>query len=153
MEHLKLIIPAFILLLSSSCVSYKVFTEDQLTRTEVISTQGKQDDLYVRANNWFVESFTDAESVIQFSDKESGSVSGKYVDVTQYYNFRSVIMVDIKDDKVRITSKSPTARSTGSKYDYQAINTNTKLEYLHKSWDVLFDSFRRYITDSSNAEW
>ncbi len=39
----------------------------------------KMNDLYVRANNWMVDTFRNAKSVVQFSDKEAGVISGRYL--------------------------------------------------------------------------
>lgn len=39
----------------------------------------KQDELYVKANDWMISMFVDASSVIQFSDKEEGVLIGKYL--------------------------------------------------------------------------
>ena len=36
----------------------------------------KQNSLYVKASNWMVETFNNSKSVIQFRDKESGTISG-----------------------------------------------------------------------------
>ncbi|WP_233248578.1 DUF4468 domain-containing protein, partial [Desulfonatronum sp. SC1] len=36
-------------------------------------------EIYVKANAWFVETFNSAENVIEFNDRESGRVMGKYV--------------------------------------------------------------------------
>ena len=36
-----------------------------------------QSDLYVKANEWFVNAFNSANSVIQMQDKESGKIMGK----------------------------------------------------------------------------
>lgn len=38
----------------------------------------KKNELYVRANNWMVSVFNNAKSVVQFSDKESGVIMGRY---------------------------------------------------------------------------
>jgi hypothetical protein len=37
-----------------------------------------QDVLYRRLNSWFVDAFNDAESVIQYRDKDEGIIKGKY---------------------------------------------------------------------------
>ena len=55
-------------------------TPDQLTYSEIIELPNiTQDELYIKANSWFVDNFNDAESVIQFQDKEAGKLMGKYV--------------------------------------------------------------------------
>jgi hypothetical protein len=70
-----------------------------------------KDELYVRANNWMVGVFNNAESVIQFSDKESGNITGKYflspvIAPSQYgpgKNAYALINIQVKDGASKIT--------------------------------------------------
>jgi len=40
--------------------------------TDEVNIQGTKNELYVKANLWMVDQFSNAKSVIQFSDKEAG---------------------------------------------------------------------------------
>lgn len=69
-----------------------------------------QEDLFRVANIWMVNSFKSAESVIEFSDNNSGGIAGKYYstfpyDETSSYKLRTKnsIAIEVKDNKVRIT--------------------------------------------------
>lgn len=64
----------------ASCGGYQATTTNIAVpaKEEVIDLEGPKDELYVRTNRWMVESFKDAKSVIQFTDKESGIVVGKF---------------------------------------------------------------------------
>ena len=54
-------------------------TESNLpTQERTLELNGNKNELYVKANTWMVENFKSAKSVIQFSDKESGTVMGRY---------------------------------------------------------------------------
>ena len=51
---------------------------NSLTYTQVIECgEQTKEKLYVTLNHWFVESFNDANSVIQLNDKEAGVIIGK----------------------------------------------------------------------------
>ena len=78
---------------------------------DVILTQ-KKDQLYIKANTWMVENFTSAKSVQQFSDKEAGIVTGKYLlksggQYSQYgdttYEIFAIIKIQVKNNAARIT--------------------------------------------------
>lgn len=83
---------------------------NSLTYTQVIEC-GEQikEKLYVTLNHWFVESFNDANSVIQLNDKEEGVIIGKgylsdiagHLGGMNAYNVsvHPIIKVDIKDKK------------------------------------------------------
>ena len=57
-----------------------IITTESVPVSKVIQVENaNKDELYVKANNWMVTAFNDAESVIQFTDKESGTITGKYL--------------------------------------------------------------------------
>lgn len=62
----------------TSCGGYKTTTVTIPEVTKQFEVEGTKDDLYVKSNQWMVENFKSAKSVIQFSDKEAGIVSGRY---------------------------------------------------------------------------
>ena len=77
----KIIVIAFVTLLAScSSLMMPVVETTDLAKTKIIENLSEnKSDLYVKANKWMIKSFNNAESVIQFSDKESGTISGKYL--------------------------------------------------------------------------
>src|SRR5690554_4125322 len=54
-------------------------TETLETYESIFESEGKKDELYLKSNKWMVETFKSSKSVIQFSDKESGMLIGKYI--------------------------------------------------------------------------
>ena len=62
----------------TSCGSVKTLpSPDSITKT--IQVESDKNSNFVKANEWMVNTFGNAESVIQFTDKEAGIVKGKYV--------------------------------------------------------------------------
>ena len=105
----KLILITFLIVGIQSCaiVTYEGTPEVKVVQVE----KENQNQLFVKANNWMVERFNNAESVIQFSDKESGTISGKYLlgTVTNPNEYGpgskawAMIKVQVKDNAARIT--------------------------------------------------
>lgn len=50
----------------ASCAAPKLIQIDSIEKT--FKAPGDKTELYIKANNWMVENFTNAKSVIQFSD-------------------------------------------------------------------------------------
>lgn len=68
---------ALLILTFQSCA---VITTESKPVTKVVNVEdATKTELYVRANNWMVSAFNNAESVIQFTDKETGTITGKYL--------------------------------------------------------------------------
>lgn len=112
MKKLRLILLAAIFL--NSCASFVQFTEAEYLVQIFDDTPGTKDQLYLKANNWMIETFNNAESVIQHTDKEEGVIIGKYlmhgssvagiygnVDTRVY----AIIDIRVKDGKSRIEIK------------------------------------------------
>ena len=77
MKHLMIIA---VMLLTSCAVQ-------QISLSDTVARDGTKSELWVKANMWMIDIFHDAESVIQFSDKEAGVIKGKYV--IQHPNYLS----------------------------------------------------------------
>ena len=60
----------------TSYVGSKISLETPPPRVATFENDHSKDENYVLANEWMVETFNNAESVIQFTDKESGTVRG-----------------------------------------------------------------------------
>ena len=70
---------ASFVLLSLACATTKNVSSLPDSYEEVVEISGSKDTLYTKANLVFVDLFNNAESVLQFSDKEAGVMKGKYV--------------------------------------------------------------------------
>ena len=99
-----LFLTTFLLTSCGSMFTTTMLYPEQKSKIVNIANTNKS-DLFVRANNWMVETFNNAESVIQFSDKENGIVTGKYlmqtiikgtaVPVTKVF---AIIKIRVKDN-------------------------------------------------------
>lgn len=77
---------------------------------KVDTITGTKDALYIKAKGWFVNTFKDANKVIQMDDKETGQLMGKgnfpvsYTYLMQPVNAACnfTVKVDLKDNKYRI---------------------------------------------------
>jgi hypothetical protein len=90
------------------------FNEDDNLVQVFEDIPGTKDQLFLKANNWMIETFNDAESVIQHTDKEEGVVIGKYlmygtVQTSAYGTADSrvyaVLDIRVKDNKTRLEIK------------------------------------------------
>ena len=72
------IIALFGLSMFSGCMSYsRVSAPAHASVYEDVN--GDQNELFLKSNDWMVSTFGNAESVIQYSDKEEGVIIGKYL--------------------------------------------------------------------------
>jgi hypothetical protein len=76
-----------------------------------------QDELFLKANEWMISTFNNAESVIQYSDKEAGTLMGKYILYERAATYLSdnittpdtrvyaTLDIRVKDNKARLAVK------------------------------------------------
>jgi len=85
MKLIAFITFAWVVIHSCSTTTAIKATPEMLHFEKIINVLNTpKDELYIKVNSWFVETFTSAESVIEFQDKEAGRVMGKYI--FDYYN-------------------------------------------------------------------
>ena len=103
-----------------------------------------------------VEAFNDAKSVVQFTDKESGTITGKYYlspikAATQYgprTDAYAIINIQVKDDASKITV-------TPEEFQYMKGNMYTlyKEEDAKNKINSLISSFEESIVEEDNSDW
>lgn len=149
-------IPLITVLFFTSCGT--LAPPELQTFQKVIDIDGvKKNVLFVRANKWVVDNFVKANSVIEFSDKEAGTVAGKYIIDNYFTLFKSHITIDVKDGKVRIQFSSPMSKVTATIFgpvlntDYRPITVD-EMSIVRKEWLILVDSFEKSMK-SSNSDF
>jgi len=113
----------FIGIIFSACLSTGATAAEPIAYSEIVDVKNlSKDALYTKANMWFVDTFKNAGSVIQFSDKEAGIIKGKYISsgIGSDFGYRvdvgSTITVEMRDNRYRISFTDP---------DAYTINPNT----------------------------
>lgn len=114
-----------------------------------------KDQLYIKVNGWFVETFNSAESVIEFQDKEAGKLMGKYVygylEGVYAHRVKQVVDISIKDEKIRFKVTNPSYKTTsgmGETYHnatYSPLETVKGLQKARQKWKKLSYSLNAYL--------
>jgi hypothetical protein len=155
MKNLSFGIVIIGIVLMQSCAMNKLLTIPP--KSKVVTVKGKtKNELYIRANTWMVETFNNAKSVIQFSDKENGIVTGKYImatiitSTTTTHEIYSIIKIQVKDEAARITI---TPESYKSDANFFAGGKNYPIEQMNSDIDMLINNFSKSIIETENNSW
>ncbi|WP_289024337.1 DUF4468 domain-containing protein [uncultured Salegentibacter sp.] len=156
MNKLLLII-SLVLFYSCGSLTPVLVNPDPISKT--FGIRGDKNELYVKANNWMVENFNSAKSVIQFSDKEEGIVTGKYLlgsvhpDATgsPVKDVFAVIRLQVKDEATKITI-------TPEDYQYVTsigVTESQKLTQgkLDTQINQLIVSYEDYMKNSTSTDF
>lgn len=159
MKELMLIIAMAICM--SSCMTKKLISINEVSK--VINVKGSKTELYIKASTWMVETFSDAKSVIQFSDKESGTVMGKYLlknTTTVFRDFDGhpttfgeeiyvIIKILIIDNSVKIIV---IPKNSWIVYEDSGIeNLNYSSNQAYSDIRNIINSFKYYMNNSNNS--
>jgi len=152
----------------ASCASLGPDVTGPVEYNEVINVDGMSAvDIYTKANMWFVDAFKNADSVIQFSDKESGTIKGKYVsDMTlsgyQQYLTTTTITVEVRDGRCRISFTDPSfkeylvngygVRMGGFNGGDKPVKAQVMADNLQLEWKNLSSSLQNSLKKVS-GEW
>ncbi|HET8886793.1 MAG TPA: DUF4468 domain-containing protein [Salinimicrobium sp.] len=157
-KSLLFIVVALSVFTLTSCASSTPVTIDPIV--ESFEAEGTKDELYVAANNWMVENFNSAKSVIQFSDKEAGIVTGKYL-LKETYTYSgytatavgifAIIKIQVKDGAARVTVTPDNFNSVSSslvKEEYQYTKEKAVAQI-----QSLIDSLKNYMKNDNSNDW
>ncbi len=137
-----------ILILFSSCSAAYQPVKSNFTvpyEKTIDNLTENKNELFVKSNDWLVTNFVKSNSVIEFSDKESGTVIGKYkifgekgqvFDTSVYCKIN--IQVKDKKAKISILPLSQLYYAKGTIFSY------TK-EQLEKDVQDLFTAYNNYL--------
>ena len=164
MKRIYGILPLLVILLIS-CATTGTKVTEPVTYSETIEVASvSQDDLYIRANMWFVDVFNNADSVIQFSDKESGVIKGKYIGdnvmVGIYIcKISTTITVEVKDGRCRITFDNPQYQYIGDLLSGNYIRpgasgpveTVEMADKIKPEWIVLTESLKASVQEDKSS--
>ena len=156
----KLILLPIIFLFISCGISNSIPVSIQPI-TKTLKLQEDKNDFYVKANNWMVSNFTNAKSVIQFSDKEEGIVTGKYL-LRSTYEFTTgitatdrdiyaIIKIQLKDNATKITIEPENFNALTSasiRADYQFGEKEVKDQINN-----LIASFEDFMLNDTSGNW
>ncbi len=148
---MKNVILLFTVYLLVGCSTAKLVTVPP--SENVIEVKGTKTNLYIKANEWMVNIFTSAKSVIQFQDKEEGIIVGKYLmhvypSVGLLMNFPgleayAIIKIQVRDSAAKI-SIEPQDTWWYGKYGF--VNYDYSPEKAKQDIDKLIQDFKDYIT-------
>jgi hypothetical protein len=161
-KTIKFTLLSTILLILISCGTSRVIVETPETEIKNIDNNSNKNSNFIKANEWMVQAFNNAKSVIQFKDKEAGIVKGKYVMKDGYtaisaYDFSrpaffSIITLRVKDKAVRIEVQAPSGMY--SQKDIYGGNLGFTKEMFLAESNKLISSFEAFMKkESINDNW
>jgi hypothetical protein len=148
------------ILFIASCSSAPppVKLSEPLAFSEVVDvTNVSQTELFTRANIWFVNTFNNAESVIEFSDKDSGVIVGKYLMRQRYRGYPAqiitIIRVEIREERYRISFTDPQWDFSDLRTaKYQPVDTEELAAQIIPEWNKLAESLK-IVMISTESDW
>ena len=155
----------FALFSCAPSITGKQAPPDQLYMETIVEFPGRlQPDIYNQTYSWFVEVFNNASSVIEYSDKEAGRIAGKYVfsfsDNTYGYDIRQAIIIDVKDQKIRVRFSDPYYRlasglglASYNDTSYKKLTHQNGVTRTRNEWKSLVTSLTTYIKNNKSSDW
>ncbi|MDR2584809.1 MAG: DUF4468 domain-containing protein [Prevotellaceae bacterium] len=151
----------FFLIATCMMMGCAVAPTASLKAEKVIEMPGvSKDDLFIRANEWATKQFRFPESVIEYSDKDAGTIMGKY---TTDYSMKGhatrtlqTMIIEIKDEKVRITIEDPWYRYIANPSYRKQVLADRALTLVKKRWDETIISFEETLKNATTTrknEW
>lgn len=163
MKKILLLTVAVLLFGASKAVSQSKTAEQRVTKMqEVIEVPNTaKDDIFLKANAWAVKYFVSAGSVIEYSDKDAGTIMGnyiiKYTRNLDSYSSSQAFFIEARDGRVRITIEDPYERYHGTSVFISKNGRKMKvgdagLSKVNDSWKKTIESLRTELLESTNDD-
>ncbi len=150
----------FIFAILAACAMQPI-EKKEITRVIEVPNQ-TQSELFSKSRQWFSETFVSGESVVDYEDKEVGTIIGNgrssigrdsmgLIEFRIQYKLR----VDTKDGKVRVAADIEKHTNTDSTSTYQVNHTNPRRVAMTEAHiNALLVSLEQYLTNQSQAsDW
>ncbi len=143
-----------------SCASTSIPAEDTHYEVIVDFPGMSAAEIYDRANLWAVQTFKKADSAIEYSNAETGTISGKFSwETSGFYGVytvsgaRAIFSIQIKDEKVRLMFDfSEIYVKQGYNGFWRAASTGEfKKTNFQQTCRELVEDFKTYI--STGSDW
>jgi hypothetical protein len=155
MKKLNYLVAPLFMFILFGCGSISIVEPSPIS--DVIKVEGKdKNQLYIDSNNWMVKAFNNAKSVIQFSDKENGVVTGKYLLSTNGMEgdkivqvpaeIYAIINIQVKDNAAKITI-------TPSSFKRHSNMNNYSESELKIDVQRIIVSFRSSLMKKESNDW
>ncbi|ADK79570.1 DUF4468 domain-containing protein [Sediminispirochaeta smaragdinae] len=132
-----------------------------------------KNEIFLKANKWFISNFSSENSIILISDKEYGYIIGtifdSFVDVNTFYQMKFDVNIEIKGNRVRMTFENPHEKYTGTIYgtistmmgetddgndykpDFRRMTSNKHLAETNRRWRKNAESFNLFM--ATEDDW
>jgi len=132
----------------------------QVNYSEIVDVSGvTKDELFVNTNLWAVGFFNKADSVIEFSDKNAGIISGKFIGdshpimggLSGRQSVKSIFTISVKDEKIKLDLK-PTGLMTYDGYGrlIESSYVGVKAEDISAEYNAILESLKNALLKTSD---
>ena len=151
-----------VIIFSFGCATQQ-FQPVELTNVVTIPNKD-QKAIYNKTRQWFSQYFVSGESVIDYEDKEAGTIIGNGIakigsDPFGFvqYNIKYNVRIDTKDGKFRALTKISQHTNTDSKSTYTVYNVSKdRAADAEKHVNKIVTDIKNYVSNSSigsQADW
>lgn len=149
----KLLRTLIVCVLFAGCASFDPPAAKVTEYVKVIETGRPASDTFDSTMKWMAKYFVSPKSVIQYSDKISGLITGKALlriedNALQYIDIDYTVTIEIKDNKTRFTfnTNNISAKLYGSAYQERTLPVSQQAydAFIPKA-DALLTSYQNYL--------
>ena len=157
MKNLLLVVGIIVSLVSCASPPEAVPPEQNIYQ-EVVEVDKSQDELYLLSNKWLVERFVSAKAVIEYQDKETGTITGNAsammdMGAITASEVRFNIVLEVKENKARITFKNMHFPKTGNVITDRFTYWSTLTHEVFIEWAIpMIENYKEYLA-SESSDW
>lgn len=140
----------------AGCVSAPRTKPETTEYSKIIETNKPAAESFDTAMKWVARSFVSGKNVIQYSDKEAGSISGRALIPAGGLDMDSLMNIDVKDGRTRIVFTARAVTMSQVMYGRVIRSEQTPDQWQYNKWldtvQPMVVSFQNYMTGPL-ADW
>ncbi len=158
-KYLKTISFIFLLIVFISGCNQPI-PSSQLTYSEVIEHNEPASNSFEISKMWLANTFNDSKSVIEYSNKENGTIIGKGISTNIYYgtfignlSTKYTLKIEVKDNKTRFTFSDMILLSNSNYSVLWNMRSTEELNQFKVKANKLILDYQTYINNKVSNSW
>ena len=138
------------------CASLGEVPEEERTFQKIYDLEMSKNEIYDKSLYWMAETFVDSKAVIEVRDKENGKIIGK--GIMKYFILgvkklvRYTMIIDIKEDKLRLTFKDYVA-FYGEYNQHTTSDVTLIIKRIQEHLEIISEDLYTYLQEAKTEEW
>lgn len=153
----KLLLIVFVGFIFSGCIAGPEIPKEKRKYQKILKFPDNKSDLYEKSKIWLAREFKSSKAVIQYDNKENGTIVGKGMIFGAIYGLIPVytqftLEINVKKNKSRLTFNDFINKGERGLSTY-SMKTQKHIDTFKPYMVEMIQSYQNFVKNNKNDEW